>query len=170
MTFFSLNSTIYSEFHSVFLDINTTKLEGRSSFHPASPCNLPPGKTMLRNECSSHNGLKRQPPLPDVAGTWADLSCFFCFAGWSHQKGNWRRTGFILRLLSELFETWKIYESFGFSVLGKTMDDLRWLLGPFGKARSKMEVKNFQAKWIARSKLVKCYASRNDMEVFCLSP
>lgn len=77
MTFFSLNSIIYSEFHSVFLDANTTKLEGRSSFHPASPCNLPPGKAVLRNECSSHNGLTRQPPFQMLQ--WHGPTCHAFF-------------------------------------------------------------------------------------------
>lgn len=144
MTFFSLNSIIYSEFHSVFLDTNTTKLEGKSSFHPASPCNLPPGKTVLRNECSSHNGLKRQPPFQMLQGHGPTCLFFSCFAGWSHQKGNWRRTGFILRLLSELFE--HLEDLWIFRICGAckkpwmTSDDL----GPFLRHGAKWKWRTFK--------------------------
>lgn len=114
MTFFSLNSIIYSEFHSVFLDTNTTKLEGRSSFHPASPCNLPPGKTVLRNECSSHNGLKRQPPRSRCCRDMGRLVIFLVSQVEATKKETEEELVSYSDYCRNSSNIWQIYESFGF--------------------------------------------------------
>lgn len=122
-------------------------------FDPASPCNLPPGKTVLRNEWSSHNGLKRQPPFQMLQGHGP--TCHFCclsqvearqketeeeLVPYSDYCWNSSKIGRSMKI----YESFEIFGDFGACENHGWLDDIR-------KARSKMEVKNFQSKWMARS-------------------
>ena len=96
-------SSIYSAFNGVFLDTSTTKLEGRNSFWPSIALQPATRQNRAKERMKLSQRFEEATPVPDVARTWADLSFLLSFAGWSHTKGNWRRTGSILRLLLELF-------------------------------------------------------------------